>query len=101
MISASTRKELEELARKDKWDLIQDLMLKDIIETSDGYYLERKDGEIGYDHFLGKPNLSNAVMQRMANEIKQLTTDAKFEVLATLMAKFPDVYKRLVKEFKV
>lgn len=95
MVSSGTRKELEEIARKDKWDLIDDLMLKDLIVTSDGFYLEREEGDVGYNRFLGKPNLSETVMQRMANEINQLSRLAKAEVLTTLKTRFPAIYDRL------
>lgn len=95
MISSKTSEELRNIAKTSGWDLIHDLMLKDIIETSDGFYLERASGDIGYNNFLGKPNLSDTTMQRMANEINKLSLDAKSEVLNDLKEKFPDIYSKL------
>lgn len=31
----------------------------DICQTSDGYFLARGYGEVGYNHFLGKPSLAH------------------------------------------
>jgi len=94
-LSEETQKELREQARKGGWDLLHDLMLKDFIVTSDGFYMRRDPGHIGYDAFVGKPNLSETVIGRMRKEIEELSPASRYEVMVKLATKFPDVAEKL------
>jgi len=94
-LSEEGQKELREQARKEGWDLLHDLMLKDFLVTSDGFYLRRDPGHIGYDAFVGKPNLNETVIGRMRKEIEELSPATRFEVMVKLATKFPDVAEKL------
>jgi len=87
--------ELKEQAKKSGFDLLHDLMLNDYTETSDGFYLRRDKGHVGYDAFVGKPNLNSTVVDRMKKEIEELTPETRKEVLTAIAIKFPDVASKI------
>jgi len=87
--------ELKEQAKKSGFDLLHDLMLNDYVRTDDGAYLRRDTGHVGYDSFVGKPNLSKTVVDRMKKEIEELTPETRKEVLTAIAMKFPDVASKI------
>ena len=94
-LSEDGQAELLAQAKKNKYDLLHDLMLNDYTVTSDGFYLRRDPGHIGYDAFVGKPNLNDTVMGRMRTEIEELSPATRYEVMVKLATKFPEIAKKL------
>lgn len=94
-LSKKAEEELTKQAKNDGWDLLHDLMLKDIVETSDDFYLEREPGDIGYNRFIGTPNLSEIVVSRFIGEIGRLSPAVRKEVIAKLMFKFPRLVDKI------
>lgn len=94
-LSTEAKKELMEQARKNKLDLIHQIMLDDFIETSDGSYLRRPPGHIGYDEFIGTPNLNETVLARMRQEIDEMTPATRYEVMVKLATKFPKIAEKI------
>jgi len=94
-LSKKATEELKEQAKRSGFDLLHDLMLNDYIETSDGFYIRRDKGHVGYDAFMGKPNLNKTVVDRMKKEIEELTPETRKEVLTRIAQKFPDVASKL------
>ena len=72
-----------------KIDLLHDVLgfgrFADVTMTSDGFFLGRKGGDIGYNDFLGKP--SEAAQQRARKTYEQLSPNIKAKVDATLAIK--------------
>ena len=87
--------ELKAQAKKSGFDLLHDLMLNDYIETSDGFYLRRDKGHVGYNAFVGKPNLNSTVIRRMKKEIEELSPETRKEVLTKIAMKFPDIASKI------
>jgi len=87
--------ELKEQAKKSGFDLLHDLMLNDYVRTDDGAYLRRDPGHVGYDTFVGQPNLNKTVIDRMKKEIGELTPETRKEVLTAIAMKFPDVASKI------
>jgi len=94
-LSDEAKEELIAQASKTGFDLIHDILLNDYIETSDGFYLRRDEGHVGYDAFVGKPNLSKTVVDRMKKEIEELTPETRKEVLTKIAMKFPDIVPKI------
>ena len=88
-------RELKAQAKKTGFDLLHDLMLNDYIETSDGSFLKRNKGHVGYDEFKGKPNLNKVVIERMKNEIEELSPETRNEVLNKIAISFPDIVPKI------
>jgi len=87
--------ELKEQAKRSGFDLLHELMLNDYIRTDDGMYLRRDKGHVGYDSFIGTPNLNKTVVGRMKKEIEELTPETRKEVLTRIAMKFPDVASKI------
>ena len=72
-----------------KIDLLHDLLgfgrFAEITLTSDGYFLGRAWGDIGFNHFLGQP--SAAAIGRTQALFKKLSKDHQAELLRTLHAR--------------
>jgi hypothetical protein len=96
-VSEKATKEVIEQAKTKGFDLIHQLVLCDITVTSDGFFLQRDEGDIGYNRFLGKPSLSGTVLGRMDDEILALSKDTQTEVWNALGSKYPSVWKALVR----
>ncbi|MEM0148275.1 MAG: hypothetical protein QXN16_00670 [Candidatus Micrarchaeaceae archaeon] len=94
-LSKKAKHELVEDAKKHKIDLLHQLMLDDFTVTSDGFFLRRPPGHIGYDEFMGKPNLNKNVLNRMRAEIDRLTPSTRFEVMTKLAFKFPTIAEKI------
>jgi len=94
-LSKKATEELKEQAKRSGFDLLHDLMLNDYIRTDDGIYLRRDKGHVGYDSFVGKPNLNKTVVDRMKKEIEELTPETRKEVLTRIAQKFPDVASKI------
>jgi len=94
-LSDKAKKELTEQAKKTGFDLLHDLMLNDYIETSDGSFLKRDKGHVGYDEFKGKPNLNKTVVERMKKEIEELSPETRNEVLNKIAISFPDIVPKI------
>jgi len=95
VLSHMATEELKAQAKKTGFDLIHDLMLNDYIETTDGSLIRRDKGHVGYDAFVGKPNLSKKVVDRMKKEIEELTPETRKEVLTKIAMKFPDIVQKI------
>jgi len=94
-LSDRATEELKEQAKRSGFDLLHDLMLNDYVRTEDGAYLRRDPGHVGYDSFVGQPNLNKTVVDRMKKEIEELTPETRKEVLTRIAQKFPDVASKL------
>jgi len=95
VLSHMATEELKTQAKKTGFDLLHDLMLNDYIETSDGSFLRRDKGHVGYDAFVGKPNLNSTVVGRMKKEIEELSPETRKEVLTKIATKFPDIVPKI------
>jgi len=95
VLSHMAIEELKTQAKKTGFDLLHDLMLNDYIETSDGSFLRRDKGHVGYDAFVGKPNLNSTVVGRMKKEIEELSPKTRKEVLTKIAMKFPDIVPKI------
>jgi hypothetical protein len=96
-VSETTTKKLIAQAKKTGFDLLHQLMLCDITMTSDGFFLQRDEGDCGYNRFLGKPSLNDTVLGRMNSEIDGLTKAARREVWECLGRRYPSVWKAVMK----
>jgi len=95
VLSHMAIEELKTQAKKTGFDLLHDLMLNDYIETSDGSFLRRDKGHVGYSAFVGKPNLNSKVVGRMKKGIEELTPKTRKEVLTKIAMKFPDIASKI------
>ena len=72
-----------------KIDLLHDLLgfgrFAEVTLTSDGFFLGRAWGDIGFNHFLGTP--SAAAIGRTQTLFKKLSKDHQAELLRTLHAR--------------
>ncbi len=72
-----------------KIDLLHDLLgfgrFAEITLTSDGYFLGRAWGDIGFNHFLGTP--SAAAIARTQTLFRKLSKDHQQEILRALHAR--------------
>ncbi|MEM3859940.1 MAG: hypothetical protein QXS81_01095 [Candidatus Micrarchaeaceae archaeon] len=94
-LSKEAKHELYEDAKKNKADLLHQIMLDDFIATTDGVFLRRPPGHITYDEFIGVPNLNKTVLDRMRTEIDRLTPPTRFEVMVKLATKFPSIAEKI------
>ena len=79
----------EVLVHEPKIDLLHDLLgfgrFAEVTQTSDGFFLGRRAGDIGFDVFLGKP--SEAAKERTGELFKKLSECSQEQVKALLRAK--------------
>ena len=79
----------EVLRFEPKIDLLHDILgfgrFVEVAETSDGYFLGRRPGDIGFDVFLGQP--SEAAKQRTGELFKKLSKCSQEQTTALLRAK--------------
>ena len=96
-LSPPATKELLEQLRKQPFDLLHQLMLCDITITSDGFFMQRDEGDIGYNRFLGKPSLNDTILGRMSSELDGLSKDTQTEIWNVLGQRYLPVWKAFTK----